>query len=183
MNRIMILVASSAALLAVSGAAFADDTFADCDSAASYGWNTASFYVSASMNRAACDVNLTEKAEAALGRALKRQRIAPRNSEAIKVCFYDGLYRGYVAELARAHDSCDRELSLAPSVARAAVAVFTAMHQGLASVDRADVNAVFDDVFEAPAESADACARYVLTSDAGHLTRVDILVDSVCWND
>jgi len=182
MKRIGILVVSSALLVITAGAASAaNETFVDCDSAYNYGKNTADFYVSAAMNQATCDAARLEKAEVVLARTLKRQKINPTNSEATKVCFYQGLYAGYVEMLAAEYADCGLGLELLPSVVRAAVSIFTAMHV-LDSVDDADIDQVFDGVFTAPDASSVACADYIVdatTQDDG----LGELIDSVCWND
>jgi hypothetical protein len=183
MKRTTILAASCALLsLAVGAAPAAADTFPDCGSAYNYGWNSSWFYVSASMNRADCDAATVEKAEAALARAFRRKQIEPDNSEGLKVCYYQGLYAGYIGALAVEYDECpDLNLALVPSVARAAVSVFTAMHLGLDYVDDGDVDEVFDDVFWAPPGSAVACVAYVEASEATDPGRAE-LIDTVCRN-
>jgi hypothetical protein len=183
MNRIGILVASCA-LVATTATAVsaADETFADCESAANYGARTAYYFVGASMNRAACDGSMGERVQQVLARSLRRQHISAHNPEALRVCFYQGLYRGYVGALEAEYVDCESDLELVPSVARAAVAVFIAMQSGLDTVDTDDVNAVFDDVFTAPPWSGVACDSYIDASDAAGLDGVAELTASVCWN-
>lgn len=182
MKRTTILAASCALLsLAVGAAPAAADTFPDCGSAYNYGWNSSWQYVSSSMNRADCDAATVEKAEVALARAFRRKQISPDDSEALKVCYYQGLYAGYIGALAVEYDECGWGLQLLPSVARAAVSVFTAMHLGLEYVDDGDVNDVFDDVFWAPPGSAVACTAYVEDSEAADPGRAE-LIDTVCRN-
>lgn len=186
MKRIAIVVLSLAALMAGTGVApaAADDTYADCDSAANYGWNTAWQFVSASFNRAACDPTMIDKAEAALARSLKKQQIAARNPEWAKVCFYQGLYHGYVTALASEYADCGRDVGLLPSVARAAVSVFVAMQAGLEQVDGYEVDNVFEGAFVAGPELGEDCTNHVLGSEAaGHSDGLDELVESVCWNE
>jgi hypothetical protein len=186
MKRIAIVVLSLAVLTVGAGVtpAAADDTFADCDSAANYGWNTAWQFVSSSLNRAACDPTITERAEAALGRSLKKQQIAGRNPEWAKVCFYQGLYHGYVDALAAEYADCGRAFGLLPSVARAAVSVFIAMQSGLEQVDGHEVDNVFEGAFEAPAALGEDCTNFILGSEAGSRSDgLEELTESVCWNE
>jgi hypothetical protein len=184
MKRTTILAASTALLTLVAGAApaAAEDTFPDCASAYNYGWNSSWLYVSASMNRADCDGTIVEKAEVALARAFRRKQIAPGNGEALKVCFYQGVYAGYVGALAVEYDECpDLDFGIVPSVARAAVSVFTAMHLGLDRVDGHEVDEVFDGVYWAPPGSAVACVAYIEASEAADPGRGE-LIDTVCRN-
>jgi hypothetical protein len=182
MKRTAILAASSALLTLVMGTVpAAADTFPDCASAYNYGWNSSWFYVSASMNRADCDGTVIEKAEAALARAFRRKQIEPDNSEALKVCFYQGMYAGYIGALAVEYDECGLELGIVPSVARASVSIFVAMHAGLDWVDDAEVDEVFDGVYWAPPGSATACVGYIENSEAADPGRGE-LIDTVCRN-
>lgn len=178
MKRIGSLMVLGALLSFSSVAAASQPTFEDCDSAFNYGQNTALFYVSASTNRVACDL---QRAELALGRSLKKQKIPPQNTEDMKVCFYEGLYAGYVAGLESAHESCGDTVSLA-SVARAAATVFSAMSDGLDDVDDAEVVRVFAHVFYAQPSAANACEAF-LRGEEGDGAGVNALVNSVCWND
>jgi hypothetical protein len=182
MKRTTILAASTALLTLVAGASpAAADTFPDCASAYNYGWNSSWLYVSASMNRADCNQTVIEKAEAALARAFRRKQIEPDNGEALKVCYYQGVYAGYIGALAVEYDECGLDLGVVPSVARAAVSVFTAMHVGLEWVDDADVDEVFDGVWWAPPASAVACVGYIEASEAVDPGRGE-LIQSVCRN-
>jgi hypothetical protein len=183
MKRTAILAASTALLTLVAGTApaAAEDTFPDCSSAYNYGWNTTWSYVSGSMNRADCNETVIEKAEVALARAFRRKQIAPDNGEALKVCYYQGVYAAYVGALAVEYDQCGVELGVVPSVARAAVSVFTAMQLGLDRVDDADVDEVFDGVWWAPSGSAVACTGYIEASEAVDPGRGE-LIETVCRN-
>jgi hypothetical protein len=186
MKRIAIVVLSLAALMAGTGVAPAavDDTYADCDSAANYGWNSVWLSVSSSMNRAACDVTVMDRAESALVRTLKKQQIAGRNPEWAKVCFYQGLYDGYVAALSYEYGQCARPFGLLPSVARAAVSIFVAMQASLEQVDGYEIDNVFEGAFVAPSELGEDCTNHFLGSEAaGHSDGLDELVESVCWNE
>jgi hypothetical protein len=186
MKRIAIVVLSLAVLSVGAGvsSAAADDTFADCDSASNYGWNTAWQYVSSSFNRAACDVVVMDRAETALARTLKKQQIPSRNTELAKVCFYEGLYHGYVNALESEYADCGRPFGLLPSVAKAAVTVFVAMQSGIDVVDSYAVDFVFEGAFTAPTEQAEDCALFVLGSEAaGYSDGLEELVESVCWNE
>lgn len=186
MKRIAIVVLSLAVLSIGTGVstAAADDTFADCDSASNYGWNTAWQNVSSSMNRAACDVAVMDRAEAALVRTLKKQQIPSRNPEIAKVCFYEGLYHGFVAALESEYADCGRPFGLLPSVAKAAVSVFVAMQFGIDQVDSYAVDFVFEGAFTAPEAQAEDCSTFILGSEAaGHSDGLDELVESVCWNE
>jgi hypothetical protein len=183
MKRIGILVLSSALLAVTSGAAIAaqDQTFPSCGDAYNYGRNTADFYVSAALNNAACNTVKIEKAEAALAKVFKRQAIAPRNSEELQVCFYDGLYQGYVDTLIAEYADCGLDLHLAPSVARAAVAVFLAMQVNLDHVDDAEVSEVFDGVFDQDGSQSVACVDYIVGTNADNFDGAGELIDSVCY--
>jgi hypothetical protein len=164
--------------------AAADDTFADCDSAANYGWSTAWQFGSGSLNRVSCDQAAIERAEAALARSLKKLAIPARNPESTKVCFYEGVYHGYIDALASKYASCDRAVGLLPSVARAAVSVFAAMQSSLQQVDGDEVDHVFEGAFVAPEGQGAECEAYVLGSEAaGHDDGLTELVESVCWNE
>jgi hypothetical protein len=181
MNRIGIAVLSTALVVGAAGPVLADDTFPDCTSASNYGWNTSWNIVSSSLNRAACDTTITERAEVVLAKQLRRQRIAAHNSEPIKACFYQGLYHGYVDALATEYSQCGRDLPLVSSVTRAAVAIFGALNDALDRVDSSEIDVVFDGAFEAPYWAGEAC-EYTLESDTSGDSR-DELVASVCWND
>jgi hypothetical protein len=186
MKRIAIVVLSLVVLTVGAGvsSAAADDTFADCDSAANYGWNTAWGYVSASFNRAACDEQKLDKAEAALARSFKKLQIPARNPEWAKVCYYEGLYHGYVAALESEYADCGRAFGLLPSVARAAVSIFVAMQSGLEQVDGHEVDNVFEGAFAAPAALGEDCTNEILDGEAaGHSDGLEELIESVCWNE
>jgi hypothetical protein len=186
MKRIAIVVLSLAALMVGTGVApaAAEDTFADCDSAANYGWNTAWQYVSASLNRAACDETKVEKAEAALARSFKKLQIAGRNPEWAKVCYYEGLYHGYVASLESEYADCGRAFGFLPTVGRAAVSIFVAMQTSLEQVDGHEVDNVFEGVFVAPEAQGEDCTNFILGSEAAGLgDGLDELIESVCWNE
>ena len=181
MKRIGILVMCGAlGLLSPAVASAAPPTFEDCDSAFNYGQNTAQFYVSASMNRAACDAASVVRAEVALGHSLRRQKIQPQNSEDLKVCFYEGLYAGYVGGLQSERASCGEGLPLL-SVARAAVTVFSAMQGSLDSVDDGIVDRVFGHVFYAPPAQAQSCEGFV-RGEQTDVPGLGALVGDVCWN-
>jgi hypothetical protein len=180
-----ILVLSSALLAVSSGAADAanDETFPTCDDAYNYGRNTSAFYVSAALNTANCESVRIEKAEAALAKSFKRQAIANRNSEEMQVCFYSGLYQGYIETLSAEYADCGLALGLSPSVARAAVAVFLAMDHNLDDVDAWDVSDVFDGVFPHDGSETAACGTYIDASTAGDLAGAAELADAVCSID
>jgi hypothetical protein len=177
MKRIGTLMVLGALLSFSSVAAASQPTFEDCDSAFNYGQNTSLFYVSASTNRVGCDL---QRAEVALARSLKKQKIPPQNTEEMKLCFYEGLYAGYLTGLQSAYDSCNDGLSLA-SVARAASSVFSAMLGGLDSVDDGDVFRVFAHTFYAPSSAANACEAF-LRGEEGDGAGVNALVSAVCFN-
>lgn len=175
------------ALMLVSGTATAaNPTFGDCESAENYGYATAWQLTSAVMNKAACSEIAVRKGEVALARQAKRQKIPAHNPQEHKICFYAGFYAGYVDALVVEAGQCNAPVELA-SVARAASAVFTAMHESLIGINDAIVDQVFDGVFTAPNLGEDAIAEQceepiyddVLDLEAG----LDELVDSVCRND
>jgi hypothetical protein len=180
MKRIGTLVLFGALGLLSSVASAATSTFDDCDSAYNYGENTAQFYVSASMNRAACDVASVARAEVALSHSMRRQKIQPQNSEELKVCFYEGLYDGYVTSLYNEHASCNQPLSLS-SVARAAATVFSAMQSSLDAVNDGVVERVFGHVFYAPPSQAASCEDYI-RGEQTDAPGLDALVGAVCSN-
>jgi hypothetical protein len=181
MKRIGILALSGVlGLLAPAVASAASPTFEDCDSAYNYGSNTAQFYVSASMNRASCDNAVVTRAEVALGHSLRRQKIPPQNSEELKVCFYEGLYFGYVSALYQEHSNCGDSLSLL-SVARAAVTVFSAMQSSLDQVDDGEVESVFGHLFYAPTSQGSSCEGFI-RGEQVDAPGFGALVDAVCWN-
>jgi hypothetical protein len=182
MKRIGILVMGGVlGLLLPAVASAAPPTFEDCDSAYNYGANTSQFYVSASMNRAACDSASVARAELALAHSLRRQKIQPQNSDELKVCFYEGLYDGYVSTLYSEHATCGDSLSLL-SVARAAVTVFSAMQGSLDYVDDGMVDRVFAHVFYAPPAQTGSCESFI-HSEQADLPGLGAMVGAVCRNE
>ena len=182
MKRIAILVVFGAAsMLAMGTAVAAPPTFDSCESAFNYGANTSRFFVTASLTRAACNDEKMEDAEDALFKSLKKQKIQPHNSEDLKVCFYEGLYSGYIEGLVSEYADCQYHLGIV-SVARAAVAVFTAMNTFLDSVDDYEIDQVFDGVRETQPEDRLACETTILDS-VEHSGGLVELLRSVCRND
>jgi hypothetical protein len=173
-------------VLTAGSARAAAPTFEDCQSAGNYGYNSAYSITSSVMNKAACGDTQVRKGEVALARQAKRQKIPAHNPHAHKVCFYGGYYEGYIDALVTEAGQCGATLELA-SVARAAAAVFTAMHEALLAIDDGVIDSVFDNVFQAPDldldDLADQCDE-VIYDDAFDLEAgLDELVDSVCRND
>lgn len=182
MKRTGILVVSSALLLgAAAPASAADETFANCSSAINYGTNTSTYFVSSAMNTAKCDGAIIERAEAVLARQFARRTIAASNPDEIKVCFYEGLYEGWIDTLVSEYGECGYTLSLS-SVSRAAVSIFTALHASLERVDNGEIDIVFDGVFRAPSADRQVCDDYVSSETEGLDEGRNELVDSVCWN-
>jgi hypothetical protein len=174
------------ALLLVAGPAqAASPTFEDCESASNYGYNTSWQFVSSVMNKAACAEIQVRKGEIALARQAKRQKIPPHNTDALKTCFYTGLYAGYIDALVVEFEQCNDDLPLA-SVARAAAAVFTAMHEALSNVNDGVVDTVFDDVFDAPdldpGPLAEQCFEVIYDDVLDLEAGLDELVETVCEN-
>jgi hypothetical protein len=172
---------SGVVVLLAMGSTAAATTFDSCTSAYNYGANTSTLYVSAAMNRAACDSAEVQKAEAALARAFKTQAIPAQNPEAFKRCFYEGLYTGYIHTLASERADCGQTLPLM-SVAHASVSVFEAMYAALDVMTDAVVNQVFDGVFYAPSASAAACEDFLRVDASDLSSGFEEFVDSVCWN-
>src|SRR5258706_16360458 len=91
MKSIGILVVCGALLSSLTGvASAAQSTYVDCNSAFNDGQNQALFYVSASTSRTGCSG--LDHAEAALAKVMRKYKIHPNNTDALKVCFYEGLY-------------------------------------------------------------------------------------------
>jgi len=174
-------ILSGVLILLVTTGTAAASTFDSCASAYSYGANTSTMYVSAAMNHAACDAAEVQKAEAALARTFRNVAIPPQNPEAFKLCFYEGLYAGYIHTLVNERGDCGQTLPLM-SVAHGAVAVFEAMYSALDVMNDAEVNQVFDGIFIAPSAGGAACED-LLRAEASDLSAgFEEFVSSVCWN-
>jgi hypothetical protein len=182
MKRIGILVIGMA-LVASQGVASAAPTFANCESASNYGKNSANLYVSASMNTADCDSAGLERAELALGRSLRKLKIHPGNTDEMQVCFYEGVFEGYVDALWTGYNECGRALTLG-SVARAANTVFAGMRTALHDVSDSAINVVFGWVFDVSGEDTAGCASYLRAEYPGASAPdgLDHLIDVVCFN-
>ena len=198
MNRFGTLVVVGALLLLGPGTALADPkpTFDSCEDAFNFGSNSAHQWVSSVMNRAGCDGDVAT-AEIKLAKALEKQKIPPHNPKEHKVCFYQGLYAGYVATLESEVASCGRWLSL-DSAARAALSVFGAMARGLGkSLDSSNIDQVFDGVYDASGQDANTCSSFIFVGGAEYKdelcddgepcdelnARLNDLASSVCWNN
>jgi hypothetical protein len=182
MKRIGILVMGGVlGLLSPAVASASSPTFEDCDSAYNYGANTSGYFVSASMNRAACDGPAVARAEVALSHSLRRQKIPPQNTEELKICFYEGLYAGYVNGLVSEHASCGDGLSIL-SVARAAVTVFSAMQSSLDYVDDGIAYRVFARIFYAPPTQVASCEGFIHGEQAD-APGLGAMVGAVCRNE
>jgi hypothetical protein len=184
MNRIGTLVVLSALLLVGSGTALADPkpTFDTCEDAFNFGSNSAKMWVSAAMNRASCNGLQVATAEAQLAKTLKKQKIPAHNSEEHKVCFYQGLYAGYVDQLGVERASCGQGLPIV-SVARAALSVFGAMVKGLDSVENSEIDQVFDGGFDTEGQDGDACASFIANEGDDLEADLSELIKSVCFED
>jgi len=123
------------------------------------------------------------KAELTLAKSLGKQKIPPHNTEALKVCFYEGLYRGYIAGLESEYAECAAPIELGiVSVVRAALSVFAAMHDWLDVVNDSEIDQVFDGVYVTDESDSIWCDSYS-RADADSDQGIDEFVKSVCWND
>jgi hypothetical protein len=167
--------------------------FASCDDAYNYAQNTARLYVSQSFGRVQCDAARRAPTEAALAGAFKRLVLRGSNSVAVKACFYQGLYGGYVDALRAEYERCStpgfNTVGL-DSIARAAESVFVALYGAIGShVDECVIQDTFsmDYGFVPSTQEVEVCASTIAeaayddlaSSLVDHL--IEELVDVVCF--
>jgi hypothetical protein len=195
MKIIGTMVVLGALSLLPEGTAQAASTFEDCASAQNYGNQTARHWVGTVMNRVSCADASVRKGENALAKQMRRQRINAHNPLSHQVCFYQGLYAGYIEGLETEAAKCHAGLELS-TVAQAASAVFIAMQEAALAIDDGIINQVFDGIFWAPelevdtrVEQCDDVINVSVLGDAADDDDVvipdglDELVASVCLND
>lgn len=91
----------------------ANAAFVTCEDARQYGENSARLFVGQSFARVACDGALRERVHMALDRVLARQVLRTKDSDAEKVCFYEGMFAGLRAQLLTEYAACAGEPSFA----------------------------------------------------------------------
>ena len=103
--------------------------YQDCDSAKNAGNSTGRYFTSASFNRLACNEAGKEATEAALADVLKEYgELRTSDADAIKACYYAGLYDGYATQTADEYADCGSRGAFTAvtrsSLARMAEAIF-----------------------------------------------------------
>jgi hypothetical protein len=177
------------ALAQPSPAAAATGGFPTCADSHNYGHSTASLYVGQAFSRLGCEAAGRPVTEAAIARAFKRLVLRGSDSVAIKSCYYEGLYRGYVTALQAEYGRCGAQLSLA-SIAQAAEAVFVALYGALGNnVDECMIQETFgiEYGFVPSASESGACSGWISgaayddlgSSAIDHL--VEELIEVVCY--
>ncbi len=116
------------ALAVLASSSVASAQFADCLSSRNAGFNTTTFFVSAVFNTIGCNASSDEVAAAqqTLEDVISAQQLNTSISNELKVCFYDGLYEGYISTLLQEYREC-RSVPSAATLGRSAASVFRAL--------------------------------------------------------
>lgn len=153
------------AILCLGGQASAQ--FVDCLSAQSSGYNTTAFFVSAVFNTIGCRASAAQvtTAQESLANVISTQQLTTSMPDELKVCYYQGLYEGYIETLLSEYRQC-RAVPSAATLGAAAGAIFVALYSTIP--DFVD-DGVVEDVFESIARQRTldgqiACSESLLSS-------------------
>jgi len=81
--------------------------FPSCVDAYNYGRNSSRMNVGQSFTRVACDASFLDTLQLAFDRLLSLQVLRTRDSDATKLCFYDGYWDGLITQLRVEYARCE----------------------------------------------------------------------------
>lgn len=143
-----IIGAAAPALVMALPALASAQVFPTCQDASNYGYNAAHLYVGQAFARMRCNPAQLQQTNATLVGAVENMQPTFIDTDAMRLCYYDGFYSGVIDRLEYEYGQCDSTsgfpaLTFEP-VSRYAIAVLSSMTRSVRrSLSAANLDQVF----------------------------------------